>query len=265
VSVTAVSRYVTAYNRLRVLTGKQVGRLWDLYGGLDDPSLEQFVTTAVPLVHGAEATTVRLTAAYLTETRRPHGIEPARVDPTDIIGVNLRGVDPVDVYRRPVVTARTAISDGHPLEQAMRMARDRAVSTAETDIALAQRATQNAALAPGVVGYRRVLTGNSCVLCAAASTQRYTRGDLMPIHNHCDCGVSEIYGAEDPGQVINQKLLADLKQRSTENSPYWRDRHAAVDEDGQVVLRAEVRAHGELGPVLTRPGDKFTTESQALG
>lgn len=43
-----------------------------------------------------------------------------------------------------------------------------------------------------IVGYERVPDGNACDLCDLASGQRYTRGDLMPIHDGCGCGVEPL-------------------------------------------------------------------------
>lgn len=40
-----------------------------------------------------------------------------------------------------------------------------------------------------VVGYERVPDGSACALCNIAAGQRYTSGNLMPIHDRCGCGV----------------------------------------------------------------------------
>lgn len=215
-STATITSYLRTYNRLRLLTGEQIGRLWDRYGGLDDPSLEQFVARAVPTMEGAEAATARLATGYIS-TLRLDELGDSRVPSLnlrDLIGKSLRGVDPREVYARPTVAARTAISTGHTFDEAMRFGRDRAVELAQSDVMLTQRATV-ARLGESdkrVVGYRRTLTGESCILCATASTQRYTRGSLAPIHTHCDCGWAEIYGDSDPGRVINDQLLTQLRE-----------------------------------------------------
>lgn len=219
-SAAVITAYSTVYNRLRLLAGAQIGQLWDQIGGLDDAALERFVARAVPMMQGAETAAARLTTGYLTALRRAElGSAPSvSLDLRGIIGANLRnGVSPAEVFARPTITARTAISQGKDFLEAVGLARQRATELAETNIILTQRATT---VAMGhtdkrVVGYRRVLTGSSCTLCATASTQRYHRGQLHPIHSHCDCGVAEIYGHSDPGHVINSNLLAQLKGKTT--------------------------------------------------
>ncbi len=45
-----------------------------------------------------------------------------------------------------------------------------------------------------------------------ASTQRYNSDNLMPLHTFCDCGVAPITGDVDPGRVVNEQLLRQLKE-----------------------------------------------------
>lgn len=317
-----VTAYLAAYNRLRNITAEQISRVWDQVGGLDDASLDQFLGRTLPLMRGAETATVRLTSSYLTALRRETlgSARTATVDPRHIIGERLRGTSPTDVFARPTVTARTAIAAGQPFEEAMRLARLRAGELASTNIVLTQRATtvEMGKTDSRVAGYRRVLTGTSCPLCTTASTQRYHQGQLHPIHSHCDCGVAEIYGNADPGQVINKPLLDRLKadtaakkraaaqrieanDRAAERTQArlkdidaalqkepagsrrrqleaqhqtMRDRAEAEQrnrttfsrdaEEADTVGAYAVHHHGELGPVLTRHGDHFTTEAEAL-
>lgn len=104
-----------------------------------------------------------------------------------------------------------------------------------------------------VIGYRRVLTGRSCVFCAAAATKVYRRGDLMPLHAHCDCGVAPVYGTADPGLEVNKRLLLELKKRGPE---YWRQR-GFVDDAGRPIDPTDVperfgrvTENPDIGPVL---------------
>lgn len=256
-----VAAYLRRYNRLRIATGTTVGRLWDRFGGVDDTAQTAFAERAATTVAAAQAVTATTTDGYLAaaltlqsgELFAPTGLRPAYPRP----------VDPSDVYRRGSVTARTVLAAGGPLHDALSAGRARMVDTAETDVALTQRATTVEVLSSDerVVGYRRVLTGKSCALCATASTQRYHTGQLMPIHGHCDCGVAPIYGNRDPGHIINRPLVADLKNagRVGGDPDYWQSRRITVDADGSVHLPdIAVRDHGELGPVLTERSHDFT-------
>lgn len=256
-TVALVEAYTAAYNRLRLLTGAQIAALWDQHGGLTDAELAAFVARALPTMRGAETTQARLTTGYLTTLRRQTlGSAPTvNLDVRDIIGANLRGVDPAEVFARPTVTARTAISDGHDFLQAMRLGRLRATELAQTNVMLTQRAATVAMQGTDkrVVGYRRVLTGDSCVLCATASTQRYHKGQLHPIHSHCDCGVAEIYGTADPGHVINSKLLEELKVKGADGQTTLASNIAAAKKSAAMSdkrigeIRATLQTETDLG------------------
>lgn len=240
-SVEIIRRYQEQYGRLRIGTATRLALLWDRFGGLTDADVERFTTAATAHMQGAEAATAALVAGYIAQLGRivTGTARTIAVPQREVTGEALRGVDPVDVYTRPIVTARTAISKGKSFAEAMSDARSRVIEIAALDIILTQRAA-TVAIAKAdkrIVGYRRVLTGKSCPLCRIASTQRYHSGDLMPIHGHCDCSTAPIFGREDPGQVVNRRLLDEI--------------HA---EDAQV----DVRHHGELGPVLVDANDHFT-------
>lgn len=254
-STAVVAAYLVAYNRLRLLTGAQVAALWDRHGGLTDETQARFLARVLPLMAGAEIAQARLTAAYLTALRQQTlGSAPrVNLNVNDLVGTNLRGVDPAEVFTRPTVTARTAISDGHDFTEAMKLARIRATDLATTNVMLTQRSTVAAMgkTDKRVVGYRRVLTGDSCNLCVTVSTQRYHRGDLHPIHSHCDCGVAEIYGTADPGHVINSKLLAQLKDKTTAEGVVRSDASKAAQRQ---LSRANTRI-GEIRDQLPKESD----------
>lgn len=260
-----VLAYTARYNRLRVGAGLAVGAIWDRHAGLDDQAAAAFAEDAAQISLAAQTAAGHTVDGYLatiiTFLTGEHAT-PVGIDPSTFTGAAVRpGVTPLDVYLRAVIAARVAVSDGKSFADAMSIGRGRATSTAETDVALAQRAAFTQAAGERVAGYRRVLTGKSCALCATASTQRYHRGELMPIHSHCDCGIAPIIGADDPGHVINRQLVTDLKHaaRTTGNAEYWKTRHITVTDTGDVYLDpAAVHEHGELGPVLARAGHEFT-------
>ena len=249
--------YQRRYNMLRAKTGTVIAELWDAVGNVDDQAIDQFVTRAVPVVQGAQRQTAQLLQGFVG-LLLGEGVE---VDADAIIDGYRGGVPWTTVYGRPGISARAALARGDRWSDAMHIASERAQSTAEVDVAMAQRdgMDQITTTDQRVVGYRRTLTGASCALCATASTQRYRSGDLMPIHNRCDCGVAPIIGDEDPGRVINTPLLRDLRQASKgQPGSYWENRRVSVSEDGTVSLaKPAVHEHGELGPVLTAAGDHF--------
>jgi hypothetical protein len=119
------------------------------------------------------------------------------------------------------------------------MGRRRLLGLVTTDLQLAKtHAAQWRQLRDDTVaGYRRILSGgDSCALCVLASDQRYTSGDLMPIHPGCHCDVAEIRGSLDPVQAPEPDLLEQF-------------------DESQAIT---VRDHGEYGPTLTWRGQEFT-------
>lgn len=176
--------------------------------------------------------------------------------------------------------------DRKPLTAAVGDGERRLQSLALTDVELAVTHTVRERLAdePEVRFYRRVLTGaESCGLCVIASTQRYRKRDLLPIHPNCDCVVAPIIGEQDPGRVINSTRIAEGAESQDENAagvPVFdaddlidadllsQDVHEAIRETfGEVAFDARridyrkillVERHGELGPVLTVARHKFT-------
>jgi hypothetical protein len=176
--------------------------------------------------------------------------------------------------------------DRKPLTAAVGDGERRVRSLALTDLELAVTHTARELLAdePRVRFYRRVLTGaESCGLCIIASTQRYQKRDLLPIHPNCDCVVAPILGDQDPGQVINSTRVSDEATPTGETAdgvPIYgpgdvldaelltRDVHEAIRETfGRAAFDARqidyrkillVEQHGELGPVLTVARHHFT-------
>lgn len=163
------------------------------------------------------------------------------------------GVDLAEVYERPAKAFRAAVAEGRSQEQASQAAYDRVIDLVDTDLILARREGQRSAMRGlKVRTYRRVIrpelsaTG-TCLLCVAASLETYSVEDLMPIHNRCKCLTLPIVDGKDPGDRLNEA-----------------DRQAIYNAAGVTNrqdlsnLRVQVQEHGELGPVLTVAGQKFT-------
>jgi hypothetical protein len=216
-----------------------------------------------------------LQAAYYQEVAKANGesFTPAQTRPSDLIDQVLRnGPSAQEVYRRPFVEVYTALAGEQLLRTAVERGAARASSIAETDIQLASRQAglKQRQSNANIVGYRRVLTGSeNCALCAIASTQRYRRDNLKPIHPGCDCGEEPIYGDFDPGQVIDQGSLDSIHQALQQQLGVtdYQARDAQIGklvqyEDSQRLADfteiVVTREHGEYGPTLTWRDQKFT-------
>lgn len=239
-------RYQDILIRLSASTADQVARLWDRFGSLDAGDQARFARAAAAIIEAAQRQAAMLADAYMRNyIGQLTGTVPVSV--LDVASmVELRGVATVDVYARPTVTARTAISQGRTYAEALRAARDRAMSAADTDVKMAARqASRDAMVSNGFEHYRRVPDANACTFCLTASTQRYNSADLMPLHARCGCTVAPL--AAGAPLVVDKALVARLKAAS-DRPDYWNDPKAAV----------AVREHGELGPVLVARNQKFS-------
>jgi hypothetical protein len=260
---TLAERHRDAYNRLRSAVGDAVEAQWAASAGVSDAGMAVWLDSITPTLQTANQMAAGLTRVSVATALDVAG-EPGHgaVMALQVTGTP-RGVPLADVFARPIVVVRTKLSEGQSWVEAMRAGMNLARNLAETDVSLVQRQTMAQASTVAVdagahvVGYRRTLTGRSCVFCAVASTARYHVGELMPLHGRCDCGVAPIIGTRDPGRVINKAILADLKSADGAGPQYWASK-GWVDAAGKVIDPASEGAarlaavvdHGELGPAF---------------
>lgn len=255
-----VQAYAAQSTALRTALLATLLGLFRSLGSWRDGDQAGWLRSAVPQVLGAQRSIASLTDAYLAAMLgdllgRP--VRPVGVPAPTVQG--MRGVSADEVYARPFRTMYAALGNDRPFPVALDDAARRLTHIAATDVQMARtHAARDAMDGHGnVVGYRRVLTGStSCALCVVTSTQRYHKADLLPIHPGCDCAVAPIVGDTDPGQVINEPLL-DGVHDAMEQQFGTSDRGArAIDYRDYVVTHE----HGEIGPILARRGDRFTSQ-----
>lgn len=166
------------------------------------------------------------------------------------------GLDEATLWRRPFVSMRSALAQGKSLKESIELGASRAEYLASTEVQLARRNAGLKARSANdrIVGYIRTLTGGeNCALCYVASTQRYNRNELLPIHPGCDCGEMPIYGTKDPGQIIDEMRLSATHQKVAER--FGVSDPGAREPDYRKIA---IKNHGEIGPTLTVRGQKFT-------
>lgn len=255
--------YNTLSSRLVRGTGDRLADIFRNLGSWRDDDYREFLRLIEGTMTGAKLQAARLQIAFYREMAGLAGesfVAPA-LTARDVSVATLRnGVEAPVVYRRPFVDVYTALSQGKDVKDAIEAGALRISSLVSTDIQLARRNAGFAARSRNnrIVGYARTLTGSeNCALCYVASTQRYTRGDLLPIHPGCDCGEMPIYGNQDPGQVIDEMRLSATHE-AVEQRFGISDAGARAIDYRQIAIRE----HGELGPLLTVADQNFTGPGQ---
>jgi hypothetical protein len=255
---------IDAYNRLSGRLINQAGALavnaFTNLGSWRDADAVRYERLMTTSLLGLKRQATNLTAAYYraiaTDLGQPFQVPEIPLSQLETQALR-NGATAATVYRRPFVDLYTALDAGKPMLEAIATGAVRASGLATTELQLARR---NAGLSirngnDRIVGYIRTLTGSeNCALCYVASTQRYRRGDLMPIHPGCDCGEMPIYGDSDPGQVINQQRLDATHEAIGQ-------RFGFETNDREALRDIAIREHGELGPVLTIRDQHFTGPS----
>lgn len=250
--VHAIRQQITAFGRA----------YWDSLPHYRASAVEDMIEAITPRVTAGQLRIADLTRAYLAQCARELGwkVVLPPIEQDEIRGA--RGVDPRVVYRRPAVDVYTALAAGKPLPQAAAEGRLRLTQLIGGDMQLAKvHASRQSMRGYPEEGqfYRRVLTGReNCALCVVASTQRYYRDDLMPIHPGCDCGVQPLPPGLAVNQVIDEGLLEQVHQITA-------DRLGVSDRGGRTPDYRKlltVSEHGEYGPTLSWAQSKAKQKPQ---
>lgn len=238
--------------------------LFRVFTSWGDRDAGEFARQAVPLAEGARRTMADLTAMWIAQqaTTASGIVVPTTAVPDEALA--RPGVTSAEVYRRPFTTVRAQMARGADAGRAVRVASSRLETIAEGDM---QRAHTQAAsvaiqgLPPEAqpIGWRRVLHGEeNCPMCVVASTQLYPTDAFSPSHPRCDCGIELAYANDLPMDDARKKEVAAafevLGRRVGQRGGVSADDYADL-------LAGMVREHGELGPLLVRPSDNFTSQA----
>ena len=246
--------------RLRGLAQSAVDEVFAQMVTFHAGDVDRMAELLAPVAEAAQQNMAFVTEAYLSQSLDAYGAPVAPGPAVDVSSVALRDVDARTLFARSGPTMWDGLKRGDSAEEAKRLGLQRVGKQMATNVQLAKTHTARSSLgrSDGVVGWRRVLNGpKNCALCVIASTQRYKRGDLAPIHPACDCSVTPIVGDKDPGWVIDPVTLESahnaIKDQFGSNDGGARAINVRdVEKD---VLRYRdvmlVRQHGEIGPVLS--------------
>ncbi|WP_030962697.1 hypothetical protein [Streptomyces sp. NRRL S-378] len=252
-------QYGTSVRGIWATTLGRVNRAWTDLGSWRGEDVGRFQRTALPAMLAGQRQVASLTTAYLERLYREIADEDVRtgLDLDRVTGRALRDVDPAEVYERPFKDVWTALSTGEPLDVALARGAHRLETIAKTDLQLARTHTVREVGddMPKFEYTVRELQGEyDCALCMIASTQRYRKRDLAPIHPGCDCLVKLVTADEDPGQVIDEERLEAIHD-AVEAALGDFDRGGRAMDYRKIII---AREHGEIGPVLGYRGQRFT-------
>lgn len=252
--------FTNLFDVLRASMVQQLYAMWFSMPEYRDANVSEFMHLSMPLINAAQETSAQATSTYIQFQLELMGIDSnVELPPLEAVtGSALRnGAPPEEVYVRPFKELWTALKNGHSYEDAVRMGADRLRQLVETDIQLAHTHTARSIFSTrkDVMGFRRVPTGiNTCALCMIASTQRYRKLDLMPIHPGCNCKVAPIISEDTIPTVIDKETLARVHDAIAKQFGISAADARSIDYR-KITL---VENHGEYGPTLTVARHKFT-------
>lgn len=248
--------YQAAVQRVRKAIEEYALLAWGS-SGYRDADVNRLVQLLVPKVQAGQLKVANLTASYIASIatlKAGRTVAAVPVDRALVLGA--RGIEAAEVYRRPAVTVYTALAAGKTFTEASTVGRERLRSIVGMDLQLSKTHQARRSLEPsGFSAFRRTLTGReNCAMCLIASTQRYFKEDLMPIHPGCDCGVEPLSEREAVSQVIDPELLEQTHNWVADFAGEA-DRGGRAPDYRQLIV---AREHGEYGPTLSWRGQKFT-------
>lgn len=193
--------YRSQRQRLRAALLAIVAREW-LAASMQ--AQDAFAAAVAPVVAAGQAQTARLVDAYMaTKTLQATGRGQVRgLNTEKYTTAELRGVPAAEVYLRPFGAVGAALQKGAEFSVAKAAGKAAVDKLVTTDVQLAQTYSARDWMTDedSITGYERITDGG-CELCSAASTRTYRSEDLMPIHEHCQCDVSPVYGPR-PGRAL---------------------------------------------------------------
>jgi hypothetical protein len=254
--------------QLRALKDNLASQLiveWLDQPGLNKSDIPAFLDVAVPLVEDAFQTAVAITEA----TNSVQGyvllgdsFSDVPVDSGTVIGQWRGGLPISQVYKRPFIDFWMGLTNTGNHNEALASGEDRFRQIVDSDIERISDLTsiEKFANENRIVGYRRVLVGPvNCALCIVASTQRYHKRDLKPMHPHCDCKVAPVLSFESDGDHILDQDLLDQIHRSIADKFGEDFANKSAADYNKILVQHN---HGELGPQLTWRGQHFTGPSE---
>lgn len=253
-------QFTGLFSALRAAIVQQLYAIWFGMGSYRDADVAEFLDIALPLIRAGQETSATATATYMQFQLESQGSENLlEMPPLELVtGPIIRGgVPEEEVYSRPFKAVWAALGNGHDIREAIQMGADRLRQLVETDIQLSHTHTARNIISTrkDVVGFRRVPTGAyTCALCMVASTQRYRKLDLMPIHPGCDCRVAPIILEDTIPRVVDRETLDRIHEAIAKQ--FGISVRDARQIDYRKILLVE--NHGEYGPTLTVAKHKFT-------
>jgi hypothetical protein len=206
---------------LRSTTADQLGRRWQALPAYTSDMEDRWVELAAPVVAAGQTRAAALQIAYL---QRRLGVS-LTFDRAAVLSAAK-----IDISQ-PFIALANALSGGADLDAAVESGRARAEGVGESAVQWASRSANHAAGADQrIVGWTRTLDAGACEWCQVVATQRYNSAESASFgHLRCGCGVDPIIGENDPGQVLNEEHLAELRQsgavtRASEARQRGRDR-----------------------------------------
>lgn len=232
--VIAGHRAALAQVRARVLAYAQTA--WRAQGSYREADIDRLVSLIAPRVIAGQVLTANLTSSYIATIASAQAGKFVKPSLVDVTAVTMgRGVAPDEVYRRPATKVYASLSEGKSFRDSVAAGSLLLGQLVVMDMQMAQvRQARESYRSTGSTRYRRITSGNPCILCEVASAGTYASSDLMPVHDGCSCTTEAVTGSTPTREP---------------------DLSGFANPDTKVG----VASHGEYGPVLVVETQNFAT------
>lgn len=165
---------------------RAVEQAWSELPAISQSQMDRWLQMVLPVVQGGRQAAVGLTDGYMADYLRAMGeqADPMGLDPDEFRRPNTTDSE---VYARPFTHTYTKQSEGMDPRRARQFGGTIATTLVNTDVQLAGRGAANRWTSTDrrIQGYRRVAGPGACKFCTLVATRKYTRDDLLPIHDNC--------------------------------------------------------------------------------
>ncbi|MGE0138648.1 MAG: hypothetical protein AB7R77_12575 [Ilumatobacteraceae bacterium] len=203
--VALVQRFETRLDAYRSAGSDLLEGAWDALAGYDEADLAEFLRRVTPRLYTLLESTVEISSAFYRSTLALPTAAVPKASVVPKLGLN-----------QAFHATWHALAQGRSFEDAVAAGRSMASARAFDLVQSTSRRAGDATVAVSrarIVGWRRVVSANSCPWCHTVAGQIYRTSVSADFgHDRCDCTAIPITGTIDPGRALNRQRIGDSSE-----------------------------------------------------